>query len=264
MNLYEKKMVDALKELKEGFAVVGVKAEFEAEGTRTDELMRLKEVCMAADLSLTLKIGGCEAIRDMLDARATGVNHLVAPMVETPFALRKYLKAIDMAFPQDEQEHVEFLINVETLQTVNNFDDMLAIPEIDRLDGIVVGRSDLVGSMGIGREVIDSDQILAHTLNVLAKARERNMTCVVGGTITADSIPFLRRLSEPQEILDRFETRKVCFKCPDSLGPQAADGIKKALHFELLWLENKSSFNHTTQEEDHKRISTLRKRLQVA
>ena len=78
MNASELKMVDMLKDMRDNHAVVGVKAEFEAEGTRTEELMRLKEICLAAKVALTLKIGGCEAVRDMYDARTVGVNYLVA------------------------------------------------------------------------------------------------------------------------------------------------------------------------------------------
>ena len=40
MNTKEKKMFDILIELKEKFNVFSVKAEFEAEGTRTDDLLR--------------------------------------------------------------------------------------------------------------------------------------------------------------------------------------------------------------------------------
>ena len=65
MNNLEKRMVDVLKDLCENHCVGGIKAEFEAEGTRLEEALRLKEVVTKAGLDLTIKIGGCEALKDM-------------------------------------------------------------------------------------------------------------------------------------------------------------------------------------------------------
>jgi len=257
LNLTERKMVAVLKDLMMEHAVVGVKAEFEAEGTRTEELMRLKEICLSAGIPLTLKIGGCEAIRDMYDARSVGVNHLVAPMVETSFALKKYLKAIDIAFPEDEQDKVEFLINIETIQAVRMFEDMLKVPGINKLNGIVLGRSDLIGSMGLDKGRIDSEEVFSIAEGVFRQAKEKNMTCVIGGTISLNSLVFLRRLSG---ILDRYETRKVCFSCKDALKKDPAEGINKALEFELLWLQNKQNYYKAISEEDQKRMLSLKER----
>lgn len=92
MNRLEKKMLDALIDLKENHHVVGVKAEFEAEGTRMEEALRLKEVVTKAGLELTIKIGGCEAIKDLFDARIIGVNTIVAPMIETPYAMKNMFR----------------------------------------------------------------------------------------------------------------------------------------------------------------------------
>ena len=260
MNIIECKMVDALKEMRDSYAVVGVKAEFEAEGTRTEELMRLKEICMAAKVGLTLKIGGCEAVRDMYDARAVGVRYLVAPMVETAFALRKYLRAIDVAFTPDEQEKIDFLINVETIQSVQNFGHMLNLPEIGRLGGIVVGRVDLTGSMNLDRKAAETEKVFEITRNLLRGAREHRLTTVVGGAISVDALPFLRRLNE-ERLIDRYETRKVCFSCPEALTDQAATGITRAVAFELLWLQNKRSYYRAISEEDDRRIEMLEARF---
>ncbi len=259
MNLIEMKMVNILKELQEKYYVVGVKAEFEAEGTRTEELMRLKEICLAANVALTLKIGGCEAVRDMFDARAIGVEYLVAPMVETAFSLQKYLRAVNLVFPRDEQEKVEFLINIETETAYHNFAEMLKIPEIKTLDSIVMGRVDFTGSMGLDRQAVNSEKVFNLTKDLLSKAKQQGLTCVVGGAIAVDSLPFLRDL--PKGTLDRYETRKICFQCPQALGPDADKGISKAVEFELSWLQNKRNYYKAISEEDDKRIAMLEERF---
>ena len=258
MNASELKMVDMLKDMRDNHAVAGVKAEFEAEGTRTEELMRLKEICLAAKVALTLKIGGCEAVRDMYDARTVGVNYLVAPMVETAFSLKKYLRAVDLVFPKDEQEKIEFLINVETLMAVQNFGNMLKMEEIDGLGGIVVGRVDMVGSMGLDRKACESDRVFGITKNLATLAKECKLTVVVGGAISTDSLPFLRKLADG--LIDRYETRKICFSCPEALKEGAEKGIAKAVAFELAWLQNKRNYYKAIAQEDDKRISMLEER----
>lgn len=258
MNELERRMVHQLQDLRENHHVTGVKAEFEAEGTRLEEALRLKEVISAAGLGLTIKVGGCEALRDMYEARVIGVDRVVGPMVESPWALHKFVLAVKMAYPAEERDTVAFCVNIETVVGVENFAAMLELPDIADLDGIVLGRVDMSGSMGLTREDINSEAVYAVTERVFTQAKTRNLECALGGGVSADSLEFMRRL--PAGCLDRYETRKVIFGCPDALGEDAGKGILKAVGFELMWLKNKRDFYGRIFEEDRARIEMLQGR----
>lgn len=254
MNRLEKTMVDLLVELRERYHVVGVKAEFEAEGTRLEEVMRLKEVSMQAGLGLTLKIGGCEARTDMFAAGRLGVQQLVAPMVETPYALKKYLHAITTTFSPEDRQDVRILINLETITACEHFDQMLELPEIDQLDGVVIGRADLTGSLGMGRDEANGARILAIATQVAAKAKARGLSVGIGGAVSPPSIPFFQAF--PPGHLDRYETRKVVFGCPGALhNPEEA--FLLAFEFELLWLTNKKNHYGAIHREDDARLALM-------
>jgi 4-hydroxy-2-oxoheptanedioate aldolase len=258
MNQLERKMVETLLDLRENHHVVGVKAEFEAEGTRLEEAMRLKEVISAAGLGLTMKIGGCEALRDMYEARVIGVERVVGPMIESAYALQKFLAAAKLVFPESERDEVQFCVNVETAAGVDCFDAMLALPEIDLLGGVVLGRVDMTGSLGMARDDVNSPRIFEITRGVFEKAKAKGMECAVGGGVGGEALEFLRNLGAG--FLDRYETRKVVFGCPGGLGPNADKGILKAVGFELMWLKNKRDFYGCIFEEDRTRIDMLQSR----
>ena len=216
MNLLERKMVDALKDLSENYAVNGVKAEFEAEGTRLEEALRLKEVVMKAGIGLTIKIGGCEALRDMYECRTIGVQRIVAPMIESAFALKKFISASRLAFPDDEREEIKFAANIETITGCHNIESMLELPEISHLSGIVMGRVDLTGSLGLSREDINTKQIFDITKELFIISKKKGLENAIGGGVSAYSLPFFRDL--PAGSIDRYETRKVIFNgMPNSL-----------------------------------------------
>ena len=256
MNPTERQMVELLIEMKEKYAVTGVKAEFEAEGTRIDEAIRLKEIAMKAGIDFNLKIGGCEAIRDMFDAINLGAARIIAPMVETDYALQKFLKAAKTHLIEQD---IELLINLETIAAYHNFDKMLELPEIGELNGIVIGRVDLSGSLGLDRAVIDTDSTIKDLcLQMAMKAKINGLKVVVGGAITGNSLPFLQTF--PIGHLDRFETRKVIFNCPVALdNPESA--FTKAIEFEMLWLKNKKNYYGKIYREDDVRIAMMEKRL---
>ena len=121
MNVLEKKMCDILKRSCECYGAIGTK-EFEAEGTRTDELLRLIEIANKSGAKIALKIGGCEAIKDLYESKQFGVNYIIAPMVETPYALEKFINARKIVYSETEAEDTNFLFNCETFTTFKNIE----------------------------------------------------------------------------------------------------------------------------------------------
>ncbi len=259
MNSLELKMVDVLKDLKENHHVCSIKAEFEAEGTRLEEALRLKEVVTKAGLDLTIKIGGCEAVKDMYDARTIGVSTIVAPMIESPYAVKKYLKAVEMAFPKEELETMRFLINIETIYGFKYLEEILSDKSLKNLSGIVMGRTDMTGSLGMSADDINHDILLDYAKKIAEKTIQYKKEFVIGGGVSAMSLPFFKKL--PTGALTRFETRKVIFNAQQALADKNADkGILKAVGFELMWIKNKQNFYGAISSEDNKRIEILESR----
>jgi 4-hydroxy-2-oxoheptanedioate aldolase len=258
MNCLEREMVGILRELKEKFGVFEIKAEFEAEGSGMDEMMRLKDVTQAAGLPIILKLGGVEAVTDIYSALQLGVAGIVAPMAETAFALSKYANMIEKIVPPDNREDIEFAFNLETITGVQNLDDMLALPNIGVIQGMTIGRVDLTGSMNLNRTAVDNDKIFEISRNSCVKAKKKGLKTAVGGAISPKSIGFLNRL-HADGLLHKFETRKVVF--PAASVKYAEPALLKAIMFELHWLKSKQRFYSRVKADDLKRIEMLENRL---
>lgn len=254
MNSLENKMVETLIDLKKNYHVCSVKAEFEAEGTSFEEALRLKNITNKAGLDLTIKIGGCEALKDMYETKIMGAKSIVAPMVETSYALKKFINATKTAFNEEERKNIEFFINIETITGYKNFDEIINSQETKDISGIVFGRMDMTGSMGIPREEVDSEEIFNFAHNLALKTSEYGKKLIIGGGVSINSLPFFEKL--PENSLNKFETRKIIFDACALKKKNIKDGIFKAIEFELMWLKNKQDYG-MLYNQDKQRIIML-------
>lgn len=257
MNKTEKRMLDILKELKNEYGVLAVKAEFEAEGSRTDELVKLNEIVFRADMDIFIKIGGCEAVRDMDQCRILGAAGIMAPMIETPFAMSKFVSAAKKVY-EDEVSDIEWIINTETKTCHENIEPILDAGE-GFLNTIAIGRVDLSGSLGLSRKYINSEELFTLTKDLALHARNRGIKVGMGGGISFEAIPFL---IDMYPYIDKFETRKVVFKACDN-ATQLRKGILLAVEFETLYLKNKCEFYERMATEDRERLKMLNDRLKA-
>ena len=258
MDNKKQKMLNVLKELKNEYGVMAVKAEFEAEGSRLDELIMLNEVVYRADMNLVIKIGGCEAVRDLGQCKLLGAKGIMAPMIETPFAMKKFVSSAHKVY-KDQVKEIEWIINTETKTCRQNFDEILEVGK-DFLNTIAIGRVDLSASMGIGREDINGDSVYEVAEEFAKKATKAGIRVGIGGGVSMEAIPFFIRL---KSYLHKFETRKIVFRFVDN-EKLLRRGLVLAMEFELLYLQNKCDFYRSMEVEDKERIVMLEKRYNYA
>ncbi len=249
-------IVDSLRKLKEIYGVTHIKAEFEAEGSRKDELIMLREFIKEVKLGFIIKIGGCEAVHDLDQCKLLHATGVMAPMIETPFAMKKYKNAYEKVF--EIENSIERIINAETVTCIKNYDEILSEGK-DFLTGVTVGRSDLSASMGIERSDIECERVFEATKELVIKSKDAGLTTNFGGNIGINSIPFIIRLAK---YVDRFETHKVVLM-PSDNADELKKAIQEALHFELVYLEFKSEYYSTMAKEDASRMKRLRDQINV-
>lgn len=256
----EKMMFEVLKKLRDEFGVKAVKAEFEAEGSRTDELVKLNEIVFRANLDMFIKIGGCEAVRDIDQCLLLGAKGIMAPMIETPFAMEKFISAACKVYSDEERKDLEFIINAETKTMHANIDEIYAKGR-GFLNTVVIGRVDLSASLGIPRSSINNEQMVEAVRSILIKSKEYGYICGIGGDISnIEAAPFIEKL---EAYIDRIETRKIIFDLKN-VKNRLKEAIALAIEFEYHYLKNKHSFYARMANEDMDRIVKFEQRLKAA
>ena len=247
-------MVDKLFVLSKSYNVVGIKQSFEDEGAILDDVMIMRRITEMCGLSMYVKIGGCEAVTDINNCVSMGINSIVAPMVETEFALKKFIDAVNLI------KGIEFYFLCESCNSYNNLDSILGSKPAKDLDGIVVGRSDLTKSYGLDKSHVDDEKICDIVQNILIKAKKMDLKTTMGGNISTNSANFIKNLYN-KKLLDKIETRNVVVELNDSNIINFSDTIKSILSFEIDWLTFKALNYNSVGNSYLERAKILRGRI---
>jgi len=187
MKNLKNEMIQILKGLKKTHGVTAIKASFETEDIQLFEQLRIVELAAAAGVGIVVKLGGSEALTDIRLARMLGATAVLGPMIESKFALEKYLELCGRTFAADEK--VKYLINIETGAGCSRIEEITSAYNVDMLDTVVLGRTDLSNS--IKADDVNAPEVLALARELFGKLKPRSIRCLVGGGITAKAVPFV-------------------------------------------------------------------------
>ena len=252
----EQKVADQLALLKNEFGLHAVKAEFEAEGASFRDLLRIRRLTVEQNISLYLKIGGVEALRDLKDALDLGVDGIIAPMVESAFGVVKFTEAVESIF---SRQKLFKSINIETKESVEKIDLIMKIAK-HKVDNITIGRTDLGRSYFDTAIYPDSEFIFNLIESIGCKIQTNGFTLTVGGGVNKETIRLFRqRKKELEKVVSNIETRKVIFPFKQML--EGKDALKEALYFEELFLLYKLECEKWSSRADLTRLGELKNRL---
>ena len=225
-----------------------LKGEFEAEGLSRDSVAAEASFAARHGLPYLVKIGGCEAKSDIRFLQMIGVTSVVAPMIESPFAMRKYQDML----PDGAFAHVG--VTIETIDAVTRIEAILA--EGYRLTEVTVGRTDLTASFG--GSSVDGPETIAMFKTVARAAKARGLPTTMGGSINSGTIALLREDRELRDLTHSVETRKCVMTVDDFLTDGA---LEEAFAVETTLLDMQLAYHGRIVDAARARVDALRARL---
>lgn len=255
-----KKLLKKLKILKR-HNVVGIKQSLEDEGATFEDLKLMRIITNKTNLNLNVKIGGCEAKNDIFFCKKIKTNSIVAPMIESKYALKKFIQCAG------KNKKNKLFFNLETNLSLVNLSKIMKSKEFKLLDGVVIGRSDLAGSLSLSKKDVNKKIIFMKVFNAFKKikSKKKKMIFKMGGSVTPLSKDFINKLYK-KKLLHNIETRNVEVKLSKTVISNLDNIIPLILDFELEWLKFKMNRNEIKKNKllyiDYSnRVKEIEKRL---
>ena len=243
-----KNLENKLQELIETNALFGLKIEFEAQGASLDEVLFLENLAKRYNVNFSVKISGAEAIRDLNEIKNLKLFSIIAPLIESPYALEKFTSSVERIF-QNNMPKLE--INIESIVGFENLDKIINSNSFKKLFGIKIGRTDLANSMGLNRDFVNSNDVFTISRKISSKIESEGLHLTLGGGVNVETLEFAKKMP----YLTHIETRNVILNYKNN--ENLARAIKLAHEFEILLIENKEFFGLKLEKSDLERIKLL-------
>jgi hypothetical protein len=177
-----------------------------------------------------------------------GIESIVAPMIESAFAMRKYQEML----PDGAFKHVGV-----TIETITAFERIEAILDAGtKLTEVTVGRSDLTASFG--GTGVNCPETISMVKTVARAAKARGLKTTMGGTINAETVKLLQEDGELRDLIASVETRKCVMPVQKFLEP---DALMDAFAVETVLLDMQIASYGEIGNAAQARASVLRERL---
>ena len=251
---YEILLQKKLDILKEKFNLYGVKAEFEAEGSSFRDITFLKKITMASKTKLFVKIGGVEAVNDIYNCINIGVDGIIAPMVETKFALSKFIDSIKKLTLKKKPL---LSVNIESETGYKNLNEILRLAK-GQIDNITIGRSDFSNSF-FKKDINQNSDFITKKIIIIAKeAKKRGIETTVGGGINRGTIINFNKEYQIKRLIKKIETRKIML--PTNIFLKRKGALEASLDFEKNYILSKKQKIDLMMKSELNRLSILNNR----
>ena len=228
--------------------IISLKGEFEAEGLTRDSVAAEAAWAARHGVPYLVKIGGCEAKSDMRFLMIQGIESIIAPMIESAFAMQKYQEML----PDGAFEHVG--VTIETITAVERIEAILDAGI--KLTEVTVGRSDLTASFG--GSGVNCPETISMVKTVARAARARGLKTTMGGTVNAETLNLLQVDDELRDLIASVETRKCVMPVEKFLEPES---LMDAFAVETALLDMQIASYGEISNAAQARASVLRERL---
>jgi len=243
------RLLKKLTHLHRDWGLVALKGGTEVEDMSFEEIAFLKALGEPL-LPLTVKIGGPEARNDIRAMKLLGVDCILAPMVESEYALKNFVEAVLDIY--GDAEVPRLAVNIETVTSFNNLDAITGSEYFRRIHQVTVGRSDLSASMG---RTPDDEEVLRVTETIVRWSEEMGKKTSVGGKITSANAELVRTRVRPAMINTRHMVLDLS-RCHDLAG-----AVRRGLEFEADLCEVLAGIEPSKREVYRARVVNTRERM---